>query len=104
MKRTVRVVKEFEYEIEIDDSILNQDFVDEFESCFWKIDGYTLQDKLGKLFELAASQLANGEKNFIEGIGGCGSAITAQHRRNSGQDVVVVWDCTYDDIETEIVE
>lgn len=104
MKKIIRVVKEFEYEIEIDDKILNQEFVDAFESCFWDLEGDNLQEKLVNVFEIAAGQLANGEDRFIEGIGYCGSTFTAKYRKERGDDVVVVYNEIMNDIETEIVE
>ncbi len=103
MKKSVRVTREFEYEIDLDDSILNQQFVDAFERSFWELDGDSLEDKISNLFEVAACQLANGEENFIEGLGECSSKGMLQYRDKSNK-YNVVYDNVYEETETEIVD
>lgn len=104
MKRTVEVVKTVEYDIEIDDSILNQEFVDSFESGFWELDGDTLEEKIERLFNVAAYQLMNGEQSFIEGIGGCCRKNMRQwyKQHEPNKEFRVFYEETYEDIESEI--
>jgi hypothetical protein len=101
MKRSVEVVKTVEYDIEIDDSILNQEFVDSFESGFWELDGDTLEEKIDGLFKVAAYQLMQGEQSFIEGIGEC--CTTYSKGLFPEKKFRVLYREIYDDIETEIV-
>ncbi len=106
MKRSVETTKTVEYDIEIDDSILNQQFVDSFESGFWELDGDTLGEKIDGLFKVAAYQLMQGESQFIEGIGACCSegmkSWCKQHE--PGKQFRVIYKEIYEDVETEIVE
>lgn len=104
MKRAVKVVKEIEYEIEIDDKLICQDFVDSFERSFWELDGDTFEEKTDELFKVVAGQLMQGEERFIKGVGPCASVRTVTLWRNEGKEIPVVWDDVYDDIEMEIVE
>lgn len=104
MKKTVRVVTEREYEIEIKDEILNQEFVNAFEEGFWELDGDTLEDKINDLFKSVAYQLNNGEEYFIEGVGPCANVHTVKYKDAHGANTTVVWNDTFEEIETEIVE
>lgn len=103
MKKTVKVVKEFEYEIEIIENLLTQQFVDEFEKSFWELDGEDFEDKISNLFEVAAYQLANGESSFIEGLGDCSSKQMLQYRTAQGKKYNVVYDNKYEETETEVI-
>lgn len=103
MKRTVRVTIEKEYEIELKDEILTQKHVDDFEQSFWELDGYSLEEKLSNLFEVAALRLAQGEERFIEGLGPCMSIFVKQYKPDADK-MNVFYEETVDDIETEIVE
>jgi hypothetical protein len=104
MKKTVRVTKEFEYEIDIDDSLFTPQFVKDFQESFWELDGYCLESKYKDLFKVAAGQLANGEEYFIEGLGACASIRTAEYKRRDGMTINVVWKDIYEDMEVELVE
>jgi hypothetical protein len=103
MKKTVCVTIEKEYEIELGDSVLTQEFINEFESYMFELDGDTLEEKQGSLFEFAARQLAIGEEYFIEGIGNIASVRTVDFKRKQGDKIVVVWDDKYENIEAEVV-
>jgi hypothetical protein len=105
MKRSVEVVKTVEYDIEIDDSILNQEFVDSFESGFWELDGDTLEEKIDGLFKVAAYQLMNGEAQFIEGVGACCDKGMQSYYKEfyPDKEFRVLYKETYEEIETEIV-
>jgi hypothetical protein len=104
MKKIVRVVIEKEYEIELKDFLLTQESVSAFEEGFWELDGDSLDEKIGDLFKVAAHQLAIGEERFIEGLGPCASVRTVEYKEKSGERVNVVWNDTYEDIETEVVK
>ena len=103
MKRTVQATKTFEYEIDIDDKILNEEFVQDFERSFWELEGDTLDDMLNNLFEVVAYQLANGEEYFIEGVGRCGNVVTKEYWGKNGEDVVTTYRENYQDTETEML-
>ena len=105
MKRTVRVVKEFEYNIELDDSILTQEFVNDFERGFWELEADSLEGKLEKLFEVAAYQIANGEENFVEGLGYCTSKGMSSYYKETYPEkkFSVVYDENYSETETEML-
>lgn len=103
MKRTIQATKTFEYEIDIDDNLLNQEFVDDFELSFWQLNGDNLAEKLDNLFEVVAHQLANGEEYFIEGVGRCGNVVTKSYWEKNGEDVVTTYRETYQDTETELL-
>lgn len=103
MKRTVQVTKTFEYEIDIVDSLLNEEFVNDFERSFWHLEGDSVKQKIEALFEVVAYQLANGEEYFIEGIGRCGNVATKEYWEKNGEDVVTTYRENYQDTETELV-
>lgn len=103
MKRTVNVTKTFEYEIDIDDKLLNEEFVNDFERSFWQLDGNSVPEKLENLFEVVAYQLANGEEYFIEGVGRCGNVVTKPYWEKNGEDVVTTYRENYQDTETEML-
>lgn len=104
MKKTIRVVIEKEYEINIADELINQPFLEAFEYSFWELDGESFDEKVNSLFEAAAYQLARGEENFIEGIGPCASVRTVKYKEQEGKNILVVWNDTYDETEAEVVE
>jgi hypothetical protein len=101
MKRSVEVVKTVEYDIEIDDSFLNQEFVDIFESGFWELDGDTLEEKIDGLFKVAAYQLMNGEQSFIEGIGECCTVYSKNIFPE--KKFRVLYKENYEELETEML-
>lgn len=104
MIKTVRVMIEKEYEISLSPELLTQEFVTEFESYMFDLEGDTLEDKQNKLFEFAARQLAQGEEQFIEGLGPVASVRTIRFKQDGGKKINVVWDDTVDDMEAEVVE
>jgi hypothetical protein len=103
MKKTVRVTTEKEYEIEIHEEILKQSFINEFESYMFELEGTNLEQKQNDLFAFAARQLAQGEESFIEGIGKIASVRTAKFKQDQGDVIPLVWNDTYEDVETEVV-
>lgn len=103
MKRTVRVVIEKEYEVELKSELLTQAFADEFESYMFTLDGDTLKEKQEHLCKFAAAQLAQYDNDFIEGIGQVASVLVAPYHEKDGHRVNVVWKDNYEDVETEIV-
>lgn len=103
MKRTVQATKIFEYEIDIDDKLLNEEFVNDFERSFWQLDGDNVEQKIENLFEVVAYQLANGEEYFIEGVGRCGNESTRYFWEKNGADVVTTFRENYQDTETELL-
>jgi hypothetical protein len=104
MKKTVRVTIEKEFEIEIEDKLLNEEFVNGFEKSFWELDGNSVSEKIESLFGVAARQIAYGEDSFVEGIGACAGAFSVSYLRQAGRDISVVYDEVYDETETEIVD
>jgi hypothetical protein len=104
MKKTVRVAIEKEYEVELADRVLTQEFVDEFESYMFELDGGNLEEKQIALFEFAARQLAQGEEYFIEGLGKISSVRTVKFKQVPGEVMPVVWNDTYENVETEVSE
>jgi hypothetical protein len=104
VKHKVSVTIEKEYDIEIDDNILTHEFVKEFESYMFELDGTDFEEKVGNLFEYAARQLAHGEEHFVEGIGQIASVRTVSFKRKEGEKIAVVWNDTYESTDTEIVE
>lgn len=103
MIKTVSVRATKEYEINLGEKVLSQDFITEFESYMWELDGDTLQEKQNKLYEFAAQQIARGEEEFIEGLGHIASVRTVKFKQKDGNQINVVWNDTVDEIETEIV-
>ena len=103
MKKTVRVTIEKEFEIELKDEVLTPEFIKEFESYMWELDG-TLERQQKELFEYAARQIALYDLDFIEGLGKTASIMTAPYHEKQGKVVNVVWKGIYDDVETEVVE
>lgn len=103
MKRTVQATKTFEYEIDIDDKLLNEEFVNDFERSMWKLRGTSLEDKIDELFKVVACQLAAGEEYSIEGIGRCGNMVTKEYWEKNGEDVVATYRENYQDTETEVL-
>lgn len=103
MKKTVKVTIEKEFDIEIDDKLLNEDFVTAFEKGFWELEGSSLDEKIECLFRVAARQIAHGESSFVEGVGPCAGVFSADYYRKVGREISVVYDEVYDETETEIV-
>jgi hypothetical protein len=103
VKKSVIVRTEKHYEIDIADSVLTQEFINEFESYMFALDGDTLEEKQNNLFEFAARQLAQGEEYFIEGLGKIASVNTVKFKQDRGDKIDVVWKETYDGVETEVV-
>lgn len=64
MKRRIEVITTKVFDIEIPDEKCTPEFIAEFESYMFK-----LKNGVDSLFEFAAEQLADGQGNFIEGIG-----------------------------------
>jgi hypothetical protein len=102
MKKSIIVRTEKHYEIDIVDSALTQEFINEFEKYMWQLEGYTLEEKRNDLFAHAARQLAQGEEYFIEGIGKTASLRTLPFKQKQGEKIDVVWVDTYEDVETEV--
>jgi hypothetical protein len=103
VKKTIRVVIEKEYEIELKDNILTQENIKEFESYMWELDGDTLEAKQEELFKFAARQIAEYDVDFVEGLGNvCKASMVGYYERN-GAVMNVVWNDTYEDVETEVV-
>lgn len=70
MKRTVKVTIEKEYEIELDASLLTDEYVKEFESYMYKLEGNSFDEKIDSLHRYAAESLAQwGDNAHIEGVG-----------------------------------
>jgi hypothetical protein len=104
MKKILRVQIEKEYDIDIDDSILTPEFVKEFESYMFELDGITLEQKYADLFKFAARQLAQGEDSFIEGLGAISNVFSVDYKRKNGRVVNVVWKETEEWTDVEVVE
>ena len=102
MKHTVCVTIEKEYDIEIDDKVLTPEFVKEFESYMFELDGDDFEEKVGSLFEFAARQLTHGEEHFIEGLGHTASVRTVKFKQEEGKNVTVVWEDKFESTETEV--
>jgi hypothetical protein len=102
MKKSIIVRTEKHYEIDIADRVLTQEFVDEFESYMFELDGCNLEEKQIALFEFAARQLAQGEEYFIEGLGKIASVRTVKFKQVPGEVISVVWNDTYENVETEV--
>jgi hypothetical protein len=102
MKKTVKVVIEKEYEIELRPDILTQEFVNEFESYMWELEGETLDEKLNNLCAYVARQLAQYDLDFVEGVGSVASNFSVKLKEAAGQKIAVVYEEVYDDVETEV--
>ena len=63
-KFNVKVTREDEYEIAIDDEIYTREWMDEFGKYMWKLDD--IQD-IAKA--IAWHQMRNGDERFLEGLG-----------------------------------
>lgn len=104
MKKTARVQITKEYEIELKDSILTPEYIKEFESYMFELEGDTLEEKYAELFKFAAQQIAEYDTDFVEGLGKTASVRTAPFHEKEGKTVYVVWDDKWSDVETEIVD
>lgn len=95
MKKTIRVTIEKEYEIELAPEVLTQEFVDEFESYMFELDGNDLEEKQESLFKFAATQ-AQYNPTFIEGLGKAENCF-------GGRQANVIYKQTEEWIDTEVV-
>lgn len=66
MKKTVRVTIEKEIEIDIDDALLTQGALAEFESYMFQLDS---SDKVSDVFKYVATQVFEDDCMFVEGFG-----------------------------------
>lgn len=101
--KTVTVKIEKQYRITLAPEVCTQEFVSEFESYMWELEGETLEEKLAELHAYAARQVAEYSVDFVEGIGPCASNFTASFLERSGKKINVVWEAIYDDVESEVL-
>jgi len=98
MKKTVRVITEKEFDIDIPDHLLTAEYIKEFEQYIGEMDD---SDKQRGLFKYAAFHAAKGY-DHAEGLGYIGSEYMKNYQI-SPDDFIVV-DEIYDESEEEIVE
>lgn len=100
--KTITVKIEKQYNITLAPDVCTQEFVNEFESYMWELEGDTLEEKLVELHAYAARMIAQYDLDFIEGLGPCASVRTASLHEKQGKKINVVWEDTYEDVETEV--
>lgn len=103
MKRIVKVTIEKEYEIELDPSLLTEEYVKEFEAYMFKLDGDTHEEKLNSLHQYAAEDIARwGEDRHIEAMGYSGWRDASKYF--NCEKPHVLYHMLDDYVESEIVE
>lgn len=102
MKKIVTVKIEKQYEIELRPEICTQEFVSEFESYMWELEGETLEEKLKDLSAYIARQIAQYDFDFVEGVGSVSSNFSLKFKEDAGQKIAAVYQEVYDDVETEV--
>ena len=68
-KYKVEVTITKEYEVEVDENIINEDFRKEFEQYMWTLDDEDTQEAFAKALAEQSARL--GVNEFIEGFGRC---------------------------------
>lgn len=102
MKKTVAVKIEKQYEIELRPEVCTQEFVSEFESYMWELDGDTLEEKLNNLSAYVGRQIAQYDMDFVEGVGSVSSKFSLKLKEDAGHKIAAVYQEVYDDVETEV--
>ncbi len=102
MTKNVTVRIEKQYSVTIDAEYLTQEFISEFESYMFELDGDTLDEKIDSLHAYAAQQIAEYGAEFVEGIGEVASVMSAQYRRAAGQKIVIEYSEGWSDVEVEV--
>jgi hypothetical protein len=106
MKRTVETIVTKEFEIEIADELFTPEYIKDFESGMWELDGDTLEEKYNGLFDVAAYQIANGERNFIEGLGKVQTVgwnkVCKKDFPKEAEGVTVLYEMLMDDVEVTV--
>ncbi len=100
MKRTMRITETKEFEIDIPDENITEEFLKDFGECI----GYNhrgADSKLDEIFDSVAYQVKSGDiSTFVEGVGKMCMTMSAKYH----EDIVGTYNLLYEDVEIEVME
>lgn len=100
MKKTVRVITEQEFVIDIPDYQLTHEHIALFERGIFELDGDDFEDKVLAYFEFAGRMAAK-DYPEVDGLGDIGPEYMRDRAKDKNYFVSV--EETYNDVETEII-
>ena len=100
MRKTVRVIFEKEFEIDIDDDMLSAESLAEFGGFIGYSENVeTNEDKVNYLFKFVARNIFDEDTQFVEGVG----YAVPEHLKHFNNEATVTFSTDFEDIEVEII-